>query len=438
MERKYSLQLERGGQGRITAKNENVNGWPVSWEYRYDGAGRLAGVNRDGAGVELYIYDAQGRRAEDYVPLRGQMDRVFRYGPDNRLLQAGEARYEHDERGFRSRKVTPQGETRYHYAPDYRLLAVELPDGRVVEYGHDDQGLRNAKYVNGRLTEQFRWYDRAHLAAWSHVDVAGGQWWEVVYGRDGRPMGLVTQDQVHSQGQHAEILLHTDQIGCVRVVEFPTEGMVKEILYDAFGNVVRDGNPYLRTPLGFAGGLHDWDTGLIRFGWRDYDPDTGRFTAKDPIGAAGGDSDWYGYCLDDPINGRDPRGLETAGVGAYGNVTVLTRQVGGDVKYVWDDKGNRGVAVTGSVGWSPDLIGASGGVAGEKTNAQDIQQLNGEAGSVGGTITPLPGVSSSATGVKGPGYSGAEIRGGGSAGLGLPAGPTATRDYTVVVPWPFD
>ncbi|MGE4291995.1 MAG: RHS repeat domain-containing protein [Desulfovibrio sp.] len=311
MERKYSLQLERGGQGRITAKNENVNGWPVSWEYRYDGAGRLAGVNRDGAGVELYLYDAQDRRAEDYVPLRGQMDRVFRYGPDNRLLQAGDARYEHDSKGFRSRKVTPQGETRYHYAPDYRLLAVELPDGRVVEYAHDEQGLRNAKYVDGRLTERFHWHDRAHLAAWSHADLAGGQWWEVVYGRDGRPMGLVTQDHGQGQGQGAEILLHTDQIGSVRMVEFPTEGMVKEILYDAFGNVVRDGNPYLRSPLGFAGGLHDWDTGLVRFGWRDYDPDTGRFTAQDPIGAAGGDPDWYGYCLDDPVNGRDPEGLSS-------------------------------------------------------------------------------------------------------------------------------
>ncbi|MGE4291556.1 MAG: hypothetical protein AB7E32_05025 [Desulfovibrio sp.] len=52
------------------------------------------------------------------MPLRGQMGQIFRYGPDNRLLQAGDARYEHDDRGFRSRKVTPQGETRYHYAPD--------------------------------------------------------------------------------------------------------------------------------------------------------------------------------------------------------------------------------------------------------------------------------------------------------------------------------
>ncbi|MGE4293990.1 MAG: RHS repeat-associated core domain-containing protein [Desulfovibrio sp.] len=253
----------------------------------------------------------KGVRGRGPRPPEASSGFFFRYGPDNRLLQAGDARYEHDSKGFRSRKVTPQGETRYHYAPDYRLLAVELPDGRVVEYGHDDQGLRNAKYVDGRLVERFRWHDRAHLAAWSHVDVAGGQWWAVAYGQDGRPVGLVAQSQGQGQRQGAKILLHTDQIGSVRMVEFPTDGMVKEILYDAFGNVVRDGNPYLRSPLGFAGGLHDWDTELVRFGWRDYDPDTGRFTAQDPIGAAGGDPDWYGYCLDDPVNGRDPEGLET-------------------------------------------------------------------------------------------------------------------------------
>jgi uncharacterized protein RhaS with RHS repeats len=35
----------------------------------------------------------------------------------------------------------------------------------------------------------------------------------------------------------------------------------------------------------------------------------GRFITKDPIGYAGGDSDLYGYCLDDPVNGVDPEGL---------------------------------------------------------------------------------------------------------------------------------
>jgi RHS repeat-associated protein len=42
-------------------------------------------------------------------------------------------------------------------------------------------------------------------------------------------------------------------------------------------------------PLGFAGGLHDRDLGFVRFGWRDYDVRTGRWTAPDPIGEQGGD-----------------------------------------------------------------------------------------------------------------------------------------------------
>ena len=54
--------------------------------------------------------------------------------------------------------------------------------------------------------------------------------------------------------------------------------------------------------------LHDRDLNMVRF--RDYVPDVGRFTAKDPIGYKGGDADLYGYCMDDPVNGVDPRGLK--------------------------------------------------------------------------------------------------------------------------------
>lgn len=51
------------------------------------------------------------------------------------------------------------------------------------------------------------------------------------------------------------------------------------------------------------------DTGLVRFGYRDYDPETGRWTARDPIGFAGGDTNLYGYVLGDPVNFIDPDGL---------------------------------------------------------------------------------------------------------------------------------
>ncbi len=85
--------------------------------------------------------------------------------------------------------------------------------------------------------------------------------------------------------------------------------MIKEIAYDSFGNTTRDTLPQFFFPLGFAGGLVDPHTGFIRFGFRDYDPATGRFTAKDPLGDTGGDHDLYDYCVDDPVSFVDPQGL---------------------------------------------------------------------------------------------------------------------------------
>ena len=62
-------------------------------------------------------------------------------------------------------------------------------------------------------------------------------------------------------------------------------------------------------PFGFAGGLYDSDTKLVHFGYREYDPQTGRWLSKDPLLFGGGDSNLYGYVLQDPVNLVDPWGL---------------------------------------------------------------------------------------------------------------------------------
>jgi RHS repeat-associated protein len=66
-------------------------------------------------------------------------------------------------------------------------------------------------------------------------------------------------------------------------------------------------NPGL-IPFGFAGGLYDSETGLIRFGARDYDPQAGRWTAKDPIGFEGEDVNLFRYVNNNPVNFYDPEG----------------------------------------------------------------------------------------------------------------------------------
>jgi uncharacterized protein RhaS with RHS repeats len=54
----------------------------------------------------------------------------------------------------------------------------------------------------------------------------------------------------------------------------------------------------------------------VRFGARDYDPERGRWTVKDPIGFDGGDANLYGYVLGDPVNFIDPEGENPALVAA--------------------------------------------------------------------------------------------------------------------------
>ncbi len=100
-----------------------------------------------------------------------------------------------------------------------------------------------------------------------------------------------------------------DQVGTLKAISTEDGTIVKTIEYDTFGNVISDSNPVLNIPFGFAGGLYDTDTKLTRFGYRDYDAETGKWTAKDPIEFDGGDTNLYGYVLGDPVNGVDPSGL---------------------------------------------------------------------------------------------------------------------------------
>jgi len=103
--------------------------------------------------------------------------------------------------------------------------------------------------------------------------------------------------------------LHYDQVGSLRAISDTNHNIIKEIVYDTYGNILKETNPIFKVPFGFAGGLYDSDTKLIRFGYRDYDSFTGKWTAKDPIGFGGGDSNLYGYVLGNPVGLVDPMGL---------------------------------------------------------------------------------------------------------------------------------
>ena len=131
------------------------------------------------------------------------------------------------------------------------------------------------------------------------------------------------------------------------IVDTSIGGVLARRDYDSFGNITfASGNDDLM-PFGFVGGLYDVDTGLTQFGAREYDPEVGRWTAKDPSLLRGG-GNVYLYTANEPINRFDlngrfwknsaetPAGLKVmgaAGLFASASVTPAGRDVAEDTFY---------------------------------------------------------------------------------------------------------
>jgi RHS repeat-associated protein len=291
--------LSRDDVGRITAKIETDGGVPSNYGYTYDPMGRLLTVTKDGILVEEYRYDSVGTRTYEMNVLRGITERSMTYDEEDRLLTAGDATYQYNADGYLIQRAVGVEETTYSYSTRGELLSVTLSDGTNIEYVHDPLGRRIAKKVNGVITEKYLWQGLTRLLA--VYDGSDNLVMRFLYGDSRMPVAMEKGAAVY--------YLAYDQVGSLRAVADGSGNVVKRIEYDSFGNILSDTNPTFEVPFGFAGGLHDRDTDLIRFGFRDYDPDIGRWTAKDPIGFWGGQVDLYGYCLNDPINLVDPSGL---------------------------------------------------------------------------------------------------------------------------------
>jgi len=148
------LSLRRDERGRIAERTLNLGGGAEIRRYAYDSAGRLARV-ADGSGglLESCQYDHEGRRLADINPQRFRGERRFTYSLGDRLGQAGAVQYGHNKAGFRNLKIEGDRETHYLYEPSGLLLAVDLPDGRRIDYAYDAKGQRTQKRVNGRVVE---------------------------------------------------------------------------------------------------------------------------------------------------------------------------------------------------------------------------------------------------------------------------------------------
>jgi RHS repeat-associated protein len=293
----FHTSYTRDALGRIQQKVETVLGVSVVYDYTYDTVGRLTNVHRDSVLVESYGYDANGNRTS-YTDLSGTI--AGTYDDQDRLLSYGDAMYTYTANGELTSKTTPAGETTYEYDVIGNLRKVVLSDSTVIEYVIDGQNRRIGRKVDGVLVQGFLYSGQLTPAA--EVDGAGSVVSRFVYGtRVNVPDYIIRGSTTYR--------IVSDHLGSVRlVVDVATGAIVQRIDYDAFGRETHNTAPGFQ-PFGYAGGIGDLATAFVRLGARDYDPDLGRWTVKDPVRFVGGTTSLYVYAKNDPLNWVDPNGL---------------------------------------------------------------------------------------------------------------------------------
>ncbi|WP_394829933.1 RHS repeat domain-containing protein [Pendulispora albinea] len=294
------LAYTYNNRGLLVEKRENG----VVWGYGYDAAHRLARVTKNGVEQASFSFDANGNRTDGGAQVDDQ----------DRLTRRGDATYTYTPRGERATKSTPAGVTKYSYDGRGNLASVELPSGVRIDYQLDAFGRRIARSRNGVITH--RWLYRSELQPAAEVDASGNVVTQYIYAR-----GHNVPDAMIRAG--VTYALVTDHLGSVRtVVNSGTNAAAVQALdYDAWGRVTSDSSAGFQ-PFGFAGGMYDPETGLVHLGAREYDPESGTWTRKEPLGFAA-DLNFYAYANGDPINwidadGRIPVPVITGILGAAG------------------------------------------------------------------------------------------------------------------------
>jgi RHS repeat-associated protein len=349
---RFRLEIDRNDAGQIAERRETVDGELHAFTYSYDDDGRLTGVAKDGAEVESYEYDLDGNRTSGGATFDAQ-DRIQELGP---------TAYAFDTDGF----LAARGTEAFHYGRLGELLRADS-GAYDVTYDYDALG-RRVRRQSGPDSTQYLYGNPDDVFRVTATIDANGLLTTYFYDDEGALHGFERGGDRYAVG--------ADQVGTPRVVTDSTGVVVKSVERDSWGRVLADSDPGFELALGFAGGIEDPDTGLVRFGLRDYDPAAGRWTARDPSFFAGSPFNLYSYAANDPVSLRDPTGLVCwGGFGYYG--------VGGGVEWCADETGMGGCAEYGA--------GVAAGIGLDLTARPEFsntyfEEITGKLGETGGSV----------------------------------------------------
>ncbi len=294
----YSAIYTRDKLGRIESKKENILGQVSTFIYGYDLAGRLVSVNKDGQ-INSYQFDDNGNRIGGTVRNKAIS---AQYDEQDRMVSYSGMQFTHTPTGDLASEINNStGEiSSFQYDIFGGLRSVSKSNKPVVTFKYDGENHRVAKFVDGVFNKGYLYNTYGELVG--ELDENKQLIAQYVY-----VTGTHSPDYMFKGGR--DYMFVKDQLGSIRlVVDMETGDIAQKITYDEFGVVLENTNPGFQV-FGYAGGLTDTNTNLVKFGARDYSAEYGRWIEKDPIQFDGGDSNLFGYVSQDPINHIDPRGL---------------------------------------------------------------------------------------------------------------------------------
>jgi RHS repeat-associated protein len=114
-----------------------------------------------------------------------------------------------------------------------------------------------------------------------------------------------------------------DGNGNISHIHSPTDEVLASYIYDPYGNKLSQSGPWQTQPYQWSSKEHHQASGLVYYLYRFYNPETGRWINRDPIGERGG-FNLYAMVRNRPTNYFDPLGLDWSdpnrGGGAWADV----------------------------------------------------------------------------------------------------------------------